>query len=148
MRVKASNNGKPEGALRPEEFPLGSPESRAAARMVAANRKDRRRRIEFVSSVRIPWHGGDSDPDPENLANWPEGQPHFGPWRDFGETLFRDVYRPAVRLKPGEPIPSCSACGTPFQKEKDYPGMAYYAAACLDRHDPDRRSNTPPGESR
>ena len=63
--------------------------------------------------------------------------PRFGEWKRYGDALYRDVYRPGAWLKPGEPIPTCPACGAPFKKENDIGGMTYYAAACMKRHDPD-----------
>ena len=50
----------------------------------------------------------------------------------------RFVYRPSVWLKPGDAIPSCPGCGTPFRKASEYTNMAWYQANCLERHDPDR----------
>ena len=75
--------------MKPGHFPIGSPESRAAARMLAANRRDTRRRIEIVTNVHMPWYCEGPDPDP-----WNDEEPHIGPWRDFGDVLFRFVYVP------------------------------------------------------
>jgi hypothetical protein len=45
---------KHTNGVRPGEFPLGSPESRAAARMLLKNQRDSRRRIEIVSNIARP----------------------------------------------------------------------------------------------
>ena len=76
--------------MKPGDFPIGSPESRAAARMLAANWQDTRRRIEIVTNVHMPDPHREG-PDPEN---WNDKQPHIGPWRDFGDVLLRFVYVP------------------------------------------------------
>jgi len=47
----------------------------------------------------------------------------------------RFVYQPSVWLKPGDAIPSCPSCGTPFKKASAYPNMACYQANCLNLHD-------------
>ena len=74
---------------RPGDFPIGSPESRAAARMLAANRQDTRKRIEIITNVRIPWHAEGPAPDP-----WLDDELHIGPWQDWGDVLMRFVYVP------------------------------------------------------
>ena len=56
--------------------------------MIAANRKDTRRRIEIVTNVRFPWHG--EGPEPEHWSN----EPQVGPWQDCGDLLLRFVYVP------------------------------------------------------
>lgn len=75
--------------MKPGDFPLGSPESRAAARMLAASRWDTRKRIEIITNVHMPWRGEGPDPDP-----WDDEEPHIGPWRDCGDVLMRFVYVP------------------------------------------------------
>jgi hypothetical protein len=66
---------------RPGEFPLGSPKSRAAARMLLKNHRDSRRRIELVSNIARP------DVD--------KAKPYMSPWSDFGDVLMRMLYVPA-----------------------------------------------------
>jgi hypothetical protein len=83
-RMKTSANGP----LRPEDFPLGSPESRAAARVRLDGRDGDSRRIEVISHIPRPWTG--SGPEP---ADWNK-VPRFGPWRDCGDVLVRVVYQP------------------------------------------------------
>jgi hypothetical protein len=76
--------------MKPGDFPIGSPESRAAARMLVANRRDTRRRIEIVSNVHIPWHSEGPAPDP-----WNDEESHIGPWQDCVDgSLMRIVYIP------------------------------------------------------
>jgi hypothetical protein len=84
--MKPSNSDR--HTLRPESFPLGSPESRAAARMFAENRQDTRKRIEIVTNVRLP---------PERGCLGPEGSSKLwvGPWQDCGDVLVRFVHMPA-----------------------------------------------------
>jgi hypothetical protein len=110
--------------LKPGDFPLGSALSRAAARLLMKERRDTRKRVTLITNVRL-WDGN-------------ENEPHVEPWRDSGDTLMRFVYQPSVWLKPGDSIPSCPGCGTPFKKASEYPNMACYQANCLGRHDPDR----------
>lgn len=115
-------------AIGPWEFPVGSEQSRAAARNIIATRDAKVRRIELVHNIPRPRH------DPL--------RPHFGQWQSTGDGgLARMVYRPHVWLNPGEPVPTCPDCGTPFVKTSDYPGMAGYSMNCLELHDPDRHSS-------
>ena len=58
MRVRTSNS---DGLPRPEEFPLGSPESRAAARaMLEAQERDVRR-VSIILDAPRPQHEGEPD---------------------------------------------------------------------------------------
>ncbi len=109
----------------PGDFPIGSLESRAAARILLARRFEscKRRRIIW----HIPWEGQDSS------------RVSFGEWQEWQDgTLAQWVYVPSVWLKPGEGIPTCPDCGAPFRKTREYPNMIAYEANCLDTHDPDR----------
>jgi hypothetical protein len=85
MRMRPSNNGRPEGALRPEDFPLGSPESRAAARMLVDCRKEQCRRIEIVTNACFPDH----DAPPRDRS-----RPYATPWRGTRDCLMRMLYVP------------------------------------------------------
>jgi hypothetical protein len=76
------------GPLRPQDFPLGSPESRAAARARLDGRDRPLRRIEVLSHIPRPWLG----PGPEP-ADWGE-VPEVCPWQIHGDVLFRVVYQP------------------------------------------------------
>src|SRR5262245_25851783 len=63
----------------PGNSPLGSLESRAAARMLAAKREGAKKRIEFVTNVaRFTWVG--DDPMPEDWGS----QPRATQWNDCG----------------------------------------------------------------
>jgi hypothetical protein len=83
--MKPSNRG--EHTIRPESFPLGSPESRAAARMFAELRHDSRKRIQFVTNVRLPPERGCLGPEDSS-------KPWISSWQDCGATLMRFVYIP------------------------------------------------------
>src|SRR5690349_6968017 len=65
---------------RPGDFPLGSVESRAAARMLAGKREDTKKRIEVRTNVsRYTWMG--DDPMPEDWG----AQLRATPWNDCGD---------------------------------------------------------------
>jgi hypothetical protein len=116
-----------EGAkgLRPSDFELGSVESRAAARLKVARWFDGRKRITLIMDIPRP--------------RTDNSRVSYGPWTELKNgTLHRIVHAPHVWLKPGEAMPACPDCGTPFRKTKEYPGMVRYAAACVANHDPDR----------
>jgi hypothetical protein len=83
--MKPPNSNKQ--TLRPESFPLGSPESRAAARMFAEHRQDTRKRIQFVTNVRLPPERGFLEPEDSS-------KPWIGSSQDCGATLMRFVYIP------------------------------------------------------
>src|SRR2546425_9372362 len=72
---------------RPGDFPLGSVESRAVARM-QLQQGDHRKRIELISHIPGPWRG--EGPEPEG---WNK-EPRIGPWKDCGDRLMRFVYVP------------------------------------------------------
>jgi hypothetical protein len=109
----------------PGDFPIGSLESRAAARILLA------RRFESCNRHRIIWHLPRHGQDASRVS--------FGEWQEWQDgTLGQWVYVPLIWLKPGEEIPTCPDCGTPFKKTSEYPNMLAYEANCLDIHDPDR----------
>jgi len=108
----------------PGDFPIGSWESRAAARIQLFRRVDSRKRMTIALS--LPRPGQDCS------------RVKFDDWRECPDgTLTRLVYVPLVWLKPGEPIPTCPDCGTPFKKTGEHPGISSFNADCLDNHDPD-----------
>jgi hypothetical protein len=110
--------------MKPENFPVGSPESRAAARSLLIRRNGERKRLRIISS--IPSGGQDNS------------RIRFGRWQEWGEdTLAQLIYVPHVWVKPGEPLPSCRDCGTPFKRTKEYPNLVGYEANCFDKHDPE-----------
>jgi hypothetical protein len=62
---------------------------------------------------------------------------HFGAWQEWlAGTLGQQVYLPHVWVKPGDAVPTCPDCGTPFKKTREYPGMVKFLADCMDKHDP------------
>ena len=123
-----------DGSLRPSDFPVGSPESRAAARVLLSRRIDTRRRITIAYS--IPRRGMDRT------------RVQFDKWREWpNNTLGRFVYIPIVWLKPGVASPTCPACGTPFKKKQDFPNIALFEADCVGKHDPEHRWNPKTGRN-
>jgi hypothetical protein len=110
--------------MKPSDFPIGSLESRAAARSQLAHKNDGRKRLRLISHIPRP--------------DWDNSRYHFGEWEDWGEdTLCEMVYVPHVWVKPGEAIPRCPDCGTPFKKTDEYPYLLGYEANCMDKHDPE-----------
>lgn len=111
--------------MKPGDFPIGSPESRAAARMRLFGWSDHRERIEVQHN--IPRPGADS------------ARFHFGAWQNCQDgKLFRLVYVPHVWLKPREAVPACPDCGMLFEKTTESPDMVGYTASCMGQHDPER----------
>jgi hypothetical protein len=111
--------------MKPENFPIGSLESRAAVRNILSRRNARRKRLRIISN--IPSGGQDNS------------RIRFGGWQEWGEdTLAQLIYVPHVWVKPGEAIPVCPDCATPFKKTNEYPDLAGYSVGCLHKHDPDR----------
>ena len=108
----------------PGDFPIGSPESRAAARILLSRRIDTRKRMTIVFNF------GRGIKDPSRV--------HFGEWQEWPDGMLgRIAYAPHVWLKPGDPAPTCPDCGTPFKKTKEYPSIVGFQAECLAKHDPD-----------
>jgi hypothetical protein len=108
----------------PGKFPIASLESRSAARLRLVRLMEGRKRIRFISNIR--------------MREADENRMHFGKWQDCKDgTLFQMVYVPHVWLKPGEEVPICPDCGTGFKKTSEYPGMAGFVANCIDKPDPE-----------
>jgi hypothetical protein len=112
------------GLPRPEEFPIGSPESRAAARLQLGRMMDTCKRVTVIFDC--------PRPKTENL------RVIIGKWHGSPKGTFtRTVFVPHFALKPGEPTPVCPDCGTPFKKTCEYPGSVGFMADCLEKHDPE-----------
>jgi hypothetical protein len=78
---------KIDAVLRPDSFPIGSPESRAAARMLAECRKKQCRRFDLVTNALFPDPVDNTLPDPS--------QPYATPWHGtLDEGLMRMLYVP------------------------------------------------------
>ena len=108
----------------PASFPIGSVESRAAARILLSRRIDTRKRMTIVFNF------GRGIKDPSRV--------HFGEWQEWPDGMLgRIAYAPHVWAKPGDPAPTCPDCGTPFKKMREYPGLVGFQADCLSKHDPD-----------
>jgi hypothetical protein len=73
------SNSEPHNELRPEDFPLGSPQSRAAARALLETRESGPKIILIVSCI-----GGTPD---ERLPTYEELQRE---WTDAGDRFVRD----------------------------------------------------------
>ena len=115
------------------DFPLGSLESRAAARKRLEQKRNSKSRLEIVSNISRPWRGDGAEP-----ASW-NGEPRFDPWQDYGDSLIRMVYlRGEWRRNLPEIMPVCTRCGTPFVEVKRLAGWVYLQANCRELHDPDR----------
>jgi hypothetical protein len=113
------------------DFPIGSLESRAAARSLLRQRRSKQERLQFFHNVRGPWYGdGPEPPDVPKANPWFEG--------DDGR-LVRLVYIPHVWIERGESIPNCPECGTLYRKATEYPDfpLVGYRADCLEKHIPD-----------
>ena len=111
--------------MRPESFAIGSPESRAAARLQIARSKASRKRVRLVSNVPRPGEANSR----VRFSNWQECK---------DGSLFQMVYVPHVWLKPEAAAPSCPDCGSPFKKTHEYRNIIGFAASCMDAHDPER----------
>jgi uncharacterized C2H2 Zn-finger protein len=108
----------------PEKFAVGSLESRAAVRMKLVRLNASRKRLRIIGSI------------PRPRAD--NSRVHFGDWQEWQDgTLGQQVYVPHVWVMPGEAIPACPDCGTPFKETKRYDNMVGYAANCIDKHDPE-----------
>jgi len=78
---RSNSNGQP----RPEEFPLGSPESRAAARAMLEVQERDVRRVQIILSVARPRREG----EPDTIV---------GPWYKTDDgTLMRVIRKPGSR---------------------------------------------------
>jgi hypothetical protein len=110
--------------MKPGDFPIGSLESRAAARKVLVRRNDNCKRMRIIWS--IPSSGEDNS------------RVHFGEWQEWEDnTLGQIVYVPHVWVKPGGAVPACPDCGTPFKKTHEYPNLVGFEANWMDKHDRD-----------
>jgi hypothetical protein len=90
MVAKQANSGAvvaTDSAPRPGDFPLGSPASRAAARLQVGRLRDSRRRVQIITSVLLPGLPGEDPKDPN--------VPHATEWNDCGDVLMRIVYVPS-----------------------------------------------------
>jgi hypothetical protein len=117
--------------MKPEDFPIGSPESRAAARAFARLRRSKQTRVQAFHSVRGPWRG--EGPEPPDI-------PRAYPWSEDKEgKLFRMLYIPHVWIPREEAVPICPGCGKPYRKATDYPNfhLVGYRADCMEKHIPD-----------
>jgi hypothetical protein len=108
-----------------EDFPIGSLESRAAARILLSQRWSKLTRLQFSHSIRGPWRG--EGPEPPDV---PKANPRVE--GDDG-ILFLLVYVPHVWIARGEAAPICPGCGAPYRKATDYPNypLVRHRAECV-----------------
>lgn len=110
--------------MKPGDFPIGSAESRAAARMQLTRWNDSRKRLRIILGIPRPREDG--------------SRVHFGKWQECPNGMLQQiVYVPHVWLKPGEAVPACPDCGAPFRKTREFPGMVAFQATCMNTHDPE-----------
>ena len=108
------------GPLKVGDFPVGTLESRAVARVVLGQRRSKLTRLQFFHSIRGPWRGdGPEPPDVPKANPWIEG--------DDGK-LFRVVYVPHVWVAREEAVPSCPECRErPIEKPLTIPTIPSWA---------------------
>src|SRR5262245_17612633 len=110
---------------RPGDFPLGSPQSRAAVRMKLAKIRTAQPRVTYVMYVPRP------NRDPMRY--------HFTPWAGDPENGFqRFAFGPSAWLDPGDPAPVCPDCEKPFRKQQEVLGKISYVGDCVEAHLPER----------
>jgi hypothetical protein len=111
-------------------FPVGSVESRAAARALLRQKRSKLTRLQFFHSVRGPWRG--EGPEPTDV-------PKANPWVESDGKLIRVVYVPHVWVAREDGVPSCPECRTPYRNDTEYPDypLVGYQANCLEKHIPD-----------
>lgn len=115
--------------MKPGDFPVGSLESRATARLRLAEKRSTRKRIEIITNVRFPQH----EP-PQTRDN---SIPYAYPWQETTDGgLIRFVYCPGEwKQMPVETVPVCSGCGTPFRmQERPFRDWVWFRADCIDKH--------------
>jgi hypothetical protein len=111
------------------DFPVGSLNSRATARMCLERMRGAQKRIEIITNVRWPLNEL-----PQATDN---SVPFAYPWQETTDGgLMRIVYCPGEWKKlPVETIPVCSGCGTPFREgERPMGDWAWFQADCRANH--------------
>jgi hypothetical protein len=125
MTIKSKERLPLIATLGPGDFPLGSPKSRAAARMNLANIRKAQRRVTSLVYVGRPHR------DPMRY--------HFTDWAGDAKNGFtRAVFVPSKWLAPGDPVPVCPDCGKPFRKKQEALGQIFYVGDCVEVHAPER----------
>lgn len=112
------------------KLPIGSLQSRAAARTLLDQRRTKLTRFQFFHGVRGPWRGEGAEPPDVPRANR---------WVECDRKLIRIVYVPHVWVARKEAVPMCPECRTPYRKTTDYPSypLVGYRADCFEKHIPD-----------
>lgn len=110
-------------SLRPGDFPIGSPESRAAAWL----------QLETLRDDRIEYFIG----KPADH----EGNPGASPWYETNGRFVRIIWRPIRHCRPGDPAPTCPGCGTEYRErvgaQLGFSDLVVFEANCLAKHIPD-----------
>ena len=107
--MKHSNSDGPG----PDEFPVGSLESRAAARAMLDARDTNRRRVQLISNVNVNFALDREKSGSEARV------PSADPWVECDDgTLFRMVYVPTIweRAPYSGEVPRCPACRAPYRR--------------------------------
>jgi hypothetical protein len=91
--------------------------------MRLAHLKENRKLIRMISSIPRP-----------RVDN---SRVYFGELQRWDDNTFgQQVFLPHVWVKPGEAVPNCPDCGTPFKKKGEYLGMVGFQANCMNEHIP------------
>lgn len=113
--------------VHPAAFPIGSAESRAAARIRLRQRWGSQRRLQIITSVHWP-HG------PQGLDR---SQPYALPWQKTADGgVMRIVYVPGEwRTLPAMDLPVCPGCGAAFRNSGKMIGdSVWFEADCVRKH--------------
>jgi len=125
MTTKSQKELLLTATLRPGDFPLGSPQSRAAVRMQLVQIRKAQSGINLVLHIPRP------ELDPTRY--------HFMDWTGNAKIAFtRVVIAPLKWIDPSDPVPVCPDCGKPFRKARELADNVCYVGDCLEVHDPER----------
>jgi hypothetical protein len=125
MTIKSQKGPPLTATLQPGDFPLGSPQSRAAVRI----QLDRIRKAQSRENVVLHIPRPELDPMRYYFMDW-AGNSKIG--------FRRLVIAPLKWVAPSDPVPVCPDCGKPFRKARELPDQVCYVGDCLGVHDPER----------
>jgi hypothetical protein len=120
-RIKSrSLKSEPDSKPKPSDFPLGSPESRAAARLQLSGLVDKREWVTLYLEC---------DGDRIVFGDWTESPNH--------SLMLRKVQLPlAWATLPVDLVPACAECGEPYAEQGRFETTVYFQLRCVDWHDP------------
>lgn len=130
--VRDSRLSAPVSGFGPGDFPLGSPESRAAARMRLRQQQDSRSWLTF------------EDHDEFEIGEKP-CQIAFDAWKELPDGDYMRVVHVPMTFRmlpagessvPADRIPACPDCGTLFVETNRCGPVAQFLPGCVNRHDP------------